>query len=248
MDTTEEKDNKAVFYSSLFLTLAFTGLLWLIKIYEVFTGIELSHLGVYPGKISGLPGILTSPLVHSDFSHLISNSLTLIVLSFTLFFSYRKSAVPVFIIIYLATGLSVWLFARPAYHIGASGLIYGFLSYLFFVGLLRKDAKAIAISLLVTFLYGGLIWGVLPIDPDVSYESHLGGFIIGVVCAIIFRNTDPKEIKKYDWEDEEETEDEYTDDDFNPDEVEIKKDAEEVYFYNDDDDDDYDFQRKKRKK
>ncbi len=246
MNSLDDIDNKAVFYSSLIPAIAFTGLLWLIKIYEVYTGIELSHLGVYPRQISGLKGILLSPLIHSDFSHLISNSLTLIVLSFTLFFSYRKSSIPVFIITYLATGFSVWLFARPAYHIGASGLIYGFLSYLFFVGLLRKDAKAIAISLLITFLYGGLIWGVLPIDPEISFESHLGGFLIGIICAIIFRNTDPKEIKKYDWEDEEETEDEYTDDNLNPDDIEINKNAEEIYFYNDDDDDD--FQPQKRKK
>jgi len=125
---------------------------------------------------------------------------------FILFYTYRKSAIRVFIIVYVFSGLTVWLVARPAYHIGASGLVYGLLSFLFFIGVLRKDTRSIALSLLITFLYGGLVWGVLPIDPKVSFESHLLGAISGAVCAIIFRKTDP--IIKYDWESDDDDGDE----------------------------------------
>src|SRR3989339_1510740 len=99
-------------------------------------------------------------------------------------------------------GIFVWIFGRPAYHIGASGLIYGFVSFLFFSGLIRRDNRSIALALIVTFLYGGIIWGVLPIKAETSWESHLFGSIIGIMFAFIFRKADPA--PKYDWEDEEE--------------------------------------------
>jgi hypothetical protein len=143
---------------------------------------------------------------------------------FVLFYTYRNSAVRVFFIVYIFSGLSVWLLGRPAYHIGASGLVYGLLSYLFFIGVLRKDRRSIALSLLVTFLYGGLVWGVLPIDPKVSFESHLLGAIAGAVCALLFRKTDP--VIKYDWEEEDEEEE---DDDSN-DEFFLGDDAEQTSF------------------
>ena len=203
MPSSKEKD-KVI--SSIAISFLFIFFIWLIKVFEAYTGFDLTKLGIYPRKASGLIGVFTSPLIHADFSHLVSNSITLFVLMFILFYTYRKSAIRVFIIIYVFSGLTVWLVARPAYHIGASGLVYGLLSFLFFVGVLRKDTRSIALSLLITFLYGGLVWGVLPIDPKVSFESHLLGAISGAVCAIIFRKTDP--IIKYDWEYEEDDDDE----------------------------------------
>jgi len=188
--------------SSIAISFLFIFVLLLIRVFETYTGFDLTRFGIYPRKASGLIGVLTSPLIHADFSHLVSNSITLFVLMFILFYSYRKSALRVFLIVYVFSGLTVWLLARPAYHIGASGIVYGLLSYLFFIGVLRKDTRSIALSLLITFLYGGLVWGVLPIDPDVSFESHLLGAIAGAVCAIIFRRTDP--LIKYDWEEEQE--------------------------------------------
>jgi membrane associated rhomboid family serine protease len=217
---------------SLLIATAFITLLWLIRFFEIYTKIDLSIYGVYPRKASGLIGILTAPLLHSDFSHIVSNTLSLFILTFFIFYFYIRASLKVFAIIYIFHGLLVWLFAREAYHLGASGLIYGFASFLFFMGVLRKDTRSIAVSLLVIFLYGGLVWGVLPTDPKVSYEAHLFGALVGILCAFIFRKTDPLP-KKYEWEDEEEDEvGDGFENDINPDDVKIKDNARPTHFSN----------------
>ena len=203
-ETGKEKREKGKpkFRISLFITLTFLSLLWLIKIFEVFTNTDLSFLGVLPREARGLIGIITAPLIHSDFSHLVSNSVTLFVLMMFLFFAYINSSFKVFFTVYIFSNLLVWFFGREAYHIGASGLVYGFVTFLFFVGLFRRDSKSIGLSLLVTFMYGGLVWGVLPTDPKISFEAHISGAVMGILAAVIFRNTDPLP-EKYKWEDEE---------------------------------------------
>ena len=206
-------------------------LIWSIKLFEEYTHIDLSVYGVYPRSVSGLKGVLFSPLIHSDFSHLISNSTTLFILTFSLFYLYTKSAVRVFFIIYILHGVFVWIFARESYHIGASGLIYGYVGFLFFIGLFRKDSRSIAISLLVIFLYGGLVWGILPTDPHISFEAHLAGGIIGSLCSIFFRKTDPLP-EKYEWDyyDDDEEDDSSFEDDINPDDIKIEEDAQPLWF------------------
>lgn len=207
-------------------------IIWLVKIFEVYTGFELTEFGIYPRKPSGLKGIIFSPVIHSDFGHLFSNSTSLFILTFSLFALYTRSALLVFPIIYLFHGLAVWFIAREAYHIGASGLVYGFASYLFFMGLFRKDSRSIALSLLVVFLYGGLVWGVLPTDPNVSFEAHLSGAVIGLLCAIVFRKYDPVPITSEE-ENEEDVEINYDYiGDENPDNVKIREDAHPVWFVN----------------
>ncbi|MDD5362059.1 MAG: rhomboid family intramembrane serine protease [Ignavibacteria bacterium] len=210
----EEEAGKAKFRISVIISSSFLVLIWLIKIFEEFTKLDLSVLGVFPNKISGLIGILTAPLIHADFSHLASNSITLFVLMIFLFYAYINSSVKVFLFVYFFSNVLVWFFGRPAYHIGASGLIYGILAFLFFVGLFRRDPASIGLSLLVTFMYGGLIWGIFPTDPKISFEAHISGAIIGVLCAVIFRNSDPKP-PKYDWEEEEDEEESENEDELN---------------------------------
>jgi membrane associated rhomboid family serine protease len=122
---------------------------------------------------------------------------------------YPNSAVRVIPAVYLGPGVAVWLFARGSVHIGASGLVYGLASYIFVAGVIRRDARAIAASLLVSFLYGALVWGVLPIKPGMSWETHLAAGLIGLVLAIALRHLDIPPRKRYDWEDEK---DEYGDD------------------------------------
>lgn len=183
------------------MPLTFPFLLWIIYLINYLWDISIFKLGILPRRITGLIGIFTSPLIHQDISHLISNTAPLIIMGLTIFYFYSKVAYKSFIIIYIGTGILVWLFAREAYHIGASGIIYGFVSFLFFSGIFRKDNRSIAIALIITFLYGGLIWGVLPLERGVSWESHLFGAIVGIVPAFIFRKVDPP--KKYDWEEEE---------------------------------------------
>jgi membrane associated rhomboid family serine protease len=229
------EDDKARIKIGLFIASGFILVIWLVKIFEAYTGIDLTDFGVYPRQAKGLRGILFSPFLHSDFTHLISNTTSLFVLTFSLFALYTRSALWVFPIIYIFHGLAVWLFAREAYHIGASGLVYGFAGYLFFMGLFRKDTRSIALALLVVFLYGGLVWGVLPTDPGVSFEAHLAGGVIGLICAVFFRKYDPLP-EKADEDSEGEEEDteinyEY-DGEINPDDVKIKEDAQPVWFVN----------------
>jgi membrane associated rhomboid family serine protease len=228
-------EDKARIKIGLFIASGFLLLIWLVKLFEVYTGIDLTEFGVFPRQVKGLRGILFSPFIHADFSHLISNSTSLFILTFSLFSLYTRSSLWVFPIVYIFHGLAVWLFARQAYHIGASGLVYGFASYLFFIGVFRKDTRSIALSLLVVFLYGGLVWGVLPTDPSVSFEAHLAGGVIGLICSIIFRKYDPIPLKPNEVEDDEEGDPEIYYDyegDVNPDDVEIREDANPVWFVN----------------
>ncbi len=196
---------KRKLYKSLRVPIILVILIWLVKLIEVVFGIRLGYLGIKPLSTEGLIGIVTSPLVHGDFSHLMANTLPLFFLSAGLFYFYRKIAYTVFILIYLITGLWVWVFARDAYHIGASGVVYGLASFLFFSGVFRKDMRFAAISLIIAFVYGGMLWGILPIKAQMSWESHLMGLIAGLVIAYFFRNEGPKR-KKYQWEEEEEIE------------------------------------------
>lgn len=226
-------EDKARIKIGLFIASGFLLLIWLVKLFEVYTGIDLAEFGVFPRQAKGLRGILFSPFIHSDFTHLISNSTSLFILTFSLFALYTRSSLWVFPIVYIFHGLAVWLFARPAYHIGASGLVYGFASYLFFIGVFRKDSRSIALSLLVVFLYGGLVWGVLPTDPSVSFEAHLAGGVIGLLCSIIFRKYDPIPVKPYEEEYDEIGDPEIYYDyegDVNPDDVKIREDANPVWF------------------
>ncbi len=218
----EEKEEKNKILSSFFYSGCFVLLLWLIQFTQWALEKDISAFGVLPRNIKGLAGILTAPLIHADFSHLISNSITLFLLLFGILYFYRTSAVKVFFIVYIADGILVWLFARESYHIGASGLVYGFASFLFFSGLFRKDKRSIALSLLIVFLYGGMVWGILPADPKISFESHLFGAIVGIFCAFIYRKNDPPPV--YEWEEENYEDD--VDDDIDPSEVEIEDDAE----------------------
>lgn len=193
--------NPKAIFNKLVIPLIFPLLLWVIHLITYLVEIYPYKLGILPRNFSGLVGVLTSPLIHGGFSHLISNTAPLVFMGLGIFYFYPKVAYKVFTIIYLGTGILVWLFAREVYHIGASGIIYGFVSFLFFSGIFRKDNRSIALALVVILFYGGLIWGVLPVEQGVSWESHLFGAIVGVIAAFLFRKVDPP--KKYDWENEE---------------------------------------------
>jgi membrane associated rhomboid family serine protease len=183
-------------------------LLWLVKGSELFLGFDFSGLGVYPRTLSGLLGIVFAPLIHGSFEHLFSNTLALFILVTALFYQYPRSAKQVLAIIYFGSGLGVWLFARDSYHIGASGLTHGLMFFLFLIGVLRRDKPAMALAMMVFFLYGSMVWGVFPSEERISFESHLFGAMTGIFCAIFFRNYDPKPPEKiYSWE-----QDDYEDD------------------------------------
>ncbi len=185
------------------LSASFAIVLWLVKIVEAVTGIDTIPYGIYPGRGSGLLGVLTAPFIHGSPAHLVSNTLPIVVLGTTLLYGYPKAARIVIPALFLGAGLGVWLFARKAYHVGASGLTFGMMFFVFTIGVLRWDRRAIALALVVFLLYGGMVWGVFPSDPAISYESHLAGALAGVALAFLLRGLDPPPTpKRYSWEDE----------------------------------------------
>lgn len=206
-----QKDSRLI-RRSFIIAASFTLALWLIKSIELIFLFDLVQYGVYPRTLSGLKGLLFAPMIHGSLSHLFANTAPLLILGSVLIYNYPKSAKIVIPVIYIASGLGVWLFARSAYHIGASGLTFGMMFFIFTIGVIRWDRKAIAFSLIVFFLYGSMIWGVFPTTPDISFESHLSGAILGIVFAILLKNHDPVPPKKrYSWEDEQDDMDlEYT--------------------------------------
>lgn len=201
-------DEKQKLVKSIFPAVIFLVLIWVIKLGEMFSNTDLGFLGVYPLKTFGLPGIIASPLIHSDLKHITANSVPLFVLGGTLFYFYKKIAFKVIAIIYVLTGVCVWLGAREAYHIGASGVVYGLAGFLFFSGIFRREKTQMVITLMVTFLYGSMVWGIFPDfypEENISYESHFWGLAVGSILAFYYRKEGPRR-KKYNWEIEEELE------------------------------------------
>lgn len=190
------------FISVIFLPIIFVSLMWLVKIYEWYFDLSFSEFGVLPKDILGLQGIVFSPFIHQDFSHLFNNSYPIIILGILLFYFYKNIAIEIFLWLFFISGLFLWVVGRPSYHIGASGLIYALASFLFLSGLIKKNPRLAAVSLIVTFLYGSMIWGVFPLKVSVSWEGHLCGLISGILVALFYKNKGPKR-KKYDWELEE---------------------------------------------
>ena len=169
--------------------LLFTAILWFIKAYEYVLSTNFEVFGILPRTLKGSIGIVTAPLIHGDIYHLISNTFPILVLVIGIFYFYDRIAIIVFFLIYFMTGFWVWIAARDAYHIGASGLVYGLISFLLFSGFLRRDTKTLAVSFAVLIIYGSnMIYGLLPANTDISWESHMLGAVAGLFCAIYFRN------------------------------------------------------------
>ena len=200
---------------SLLIVAGFIALLWVIELLDRTLGLQLYRLGVYPGELHGMWGILFAPLIHGSWNHLASNSFALLILGTVLLYGYPRTAKPVLALVYIGSGIGVWLFARHSFHFGASGLTHGIMFFIFTTGILRRDKLSIALSMIVFFLYGGMVWSIFPQEPNISYESHFFGAVSGVAAAFLFRGRDSAPpVKTYDWENEEDTESE-DDDTFN---------------------------------
>ena len=185
------------FKSSLRITATFLGILWIIHILQAVTGLSFARFGVIPKSIGGFKGVFTAPLIHGDWNHLIGNSVPLFILMTMIFSFYRRIALVTFLAIYLGAGVVVWLIARPgSAHIGASGLVYGLASFVFWMGIFSRNVKSIALCLVVVFLYSGLVAGLLPNQQGVSWETHLFGALIGMGMAFMYKkysNDDPND-------------------------------------------------------
>jgi len=197
---TDSAQTLARFRLAAKIALGFVAVLCLTYLMTTGLGQEPEPFGIHPRLLSGLPGIIYAPLVHNDFAHLIANAGPLLVLGTAMMFLYPLSALRVLPAVYFGTGVVVWLFGRDSVHFGASGLVYGLVSYIFLAGVLRRDRRAVATSLVVCFMYGSLVWGVLPTRSGVSWETHLTAALIGVVLAIALRRLDVPPRKRYAWE------------------------------------------------
>ncbi|WP_288911451.1 rhomboid family intramembrane serine protease [uncultured Bacteroides sp.] len=179
-------------------------IMYILKILEVGMDWEFTKLGIYPMQQRGVFGVFAHPLVHSSFKHLFANTLPFFFLSWCLFYFYRQIAPYILFLIWICCGILTFCIGKPGWHIGCSGIIYGLAFFLFFSGLLRKYVPLIAISLLVTFLYGGLVWNMFPqfAKASTSWEGHLSGAIAGTLCAIIFMKRGPQRPDPFDDEEE----------------------------------------------
>lgn len=185
--------------SSFIIPASLVAVLVLVKLAEFTFDIDLGQYGVYPRKLSELSGALTYPFIHANWKHLFNNSTALLVLGTMLYYFYRPVASKTLLWVYLLSGFWLWVGGRPNFHIGASGIVYALFGFLFVSGLLRKHLKLMALSLLVVFLYGSLVWGVFPVDNTISYEGHLFGLIAGVVVAYVYRKQGIQQ-PKYSWD------------------------------------------------
>ncbi len=186
--TLNELNERQAFRESLILPVLFVALLWLIHLSKIIFGLRLRAWGLYPLHVEGLQGILTAPLVHGSIQHLFSNSIPLLLLGVTTIYFYRRVAIPAIGMIYILTGFAVWVFGRPVYHIGASGVVYGLVAFLFWNGIFLKNRTSLVLSLIVLMMYGSMFLGVLPDQEGISWEGHLFGAFSGIFASLWFKN------------------------------------------------------------
>ncbi|MEQ8926032.1 MAG: rhomboid family intramembrane serine protease [Fulvivirga sp.] len=182
------EEDRIKFSRSIQYTLAFIIIIWSVKVVELGLNLDFGSLGILPRTAQGSIGIFLAPLIHGDIYHLISNTFPILILGVGIFYFYNKIAFNVILLIYLMTGFWVWMAARDAYHIGASGLVYGLLTFLIFSGFFKRDRNTLAVSFIILLLYGGsFAAGIVPTKAGISWESHLMGAIAGVFCAVYYR-------------------------------------------------------------
>jgi membrane associated rhomboid family serine protease len=179
----------------------FVLVLWLVFYVEDAFNLKLTIHGILPRTFSGLQGVLFSPFLHGDFGHIANNSIPLFILTTALIYFYREVSLKVLFYGIFISGFLTWIIGRNSYHIGASGLIYVLVSFIFFKGLMTKYYRLMALSMMVVMIYGGMIWYVFPeVDNKISWEGHLSGLITGFAFAVLFKTPDYKKAIQYDWE------------------------------------------------
>ena len=197
-----KSENKEIF-SILFIPFLLLVIMWAVKIIELQFDLSFIKFGVLPERVEGLKGVFFSPFIHKDLNHLLNNSYPILILGGLLFSVYRKIAFQVFVWLFFISGFWLWIIGRPSFHIGASGIIYALASFIFASGIFSKNSRLSALSLVVIFLYGSMVWGILPTKEPISWEGHLSGFFAGIIVAIFYKDEVPRR-KKYQWEIDEE--------------------------------------------
>jgi membrane associated rhomboid family serine protease len=177
---------------ALFWPLLGVGVLWLLAIHQAWSQSDWVPFGVLPRTLSGLPGILTAPLVHDSWKHLLANTPSLLGLGVLALYGYPRATRHAIPVIWLLSGLGVWLFARASFNIGVSGLTHGLLFYVVAMGLLRRDPLSIVLAVVVFLVFGGMAAGIVPGESGISFEYHLFGAIAGVIAAVLLSRLDPR--------------------------------------------------------
>ena len=183
-DSTYFRFTNAVIVAPLVAVISIWAVLWV----ELRFQINLNQYGIYPQKIKGLRGIIFSPFIHGSVEHLYNNTIPLAALTAALFYFYRSIALRVLLFGVLVSGLFTWVIGRPSYHIGASGVIYLLVSFIFFKGIFTRHYRLVALSLIVVFIYGSLLWYIFPVEDGISWEGHLGGFLTGIALAFFMKS------------------------------------------------------------
>lgn len=206
MDETDAATEKRRLLLSMLIPFLGVCFMWLVKITEVLFETDFHFLGIFPRQANALTGIVTSPFIHSGFRHLFNNTIPLFILGTALFYLYSQVSFKVLFWIMILTGFAVWITGRPAWHIGASGIVYGMASFLFVSGLIRRYIPLMGLSLLVAFVYGEMVWGIFPgFRIDISWESHMLGAAAGLLLAVWFRAEGPQRpVPFYEKEEEDE--------------------------------------------
>ena len=203
----DDKAERRKFFGALVIPLLIAAVMWVVKIIELSFGIDLGRWGLRPQAWSGLVGILTMPFLHGSWDHLITNTVPVIVLGTALYYCYPTLAHRVMLFGYLGSGLLTWCLGNPgSIHVGASALIYSLNLFLIVSGFIRGNRQLIVIALIMVFLYGSFIWGMIPalaVPQNISWEGHLSGAIIGVALALLLRKKGPQK-EVYHWDEDEE--------------------------------------------
>lgn len=177
------KRGRPIWMQAAIVVGAFTALLWIIEIIDVASGSRLERNGIEPRSVEGLWGIAFAPVLHDDWQHLIANTVPILVLGFLVLLSGMARGLAATGIIWVVGGFGTWLTAGPGDTIGASILIFGFIAYLLVRGFFTRKLGQLAIGVVVFVLYGSALWGVLPSDPNISWQGHLFGAVGGVIAA-----------------------------------------------------------------
>ncbi len=207
----EENNDRKKFFGSLAIPALLTTLMGVVKVAEMAFSVDLGVWGLVPRTLRGLIGVLTMPLLHGSWEHLMANTPAVLVLGTALYYCYPTLANRVMVFSWIASGLLTWIIGIPeSVHVGASALIYSLNLFLILSGFIRGNRMLIVISLIMVFLYGSFIWGMIPslaIPQHISWEGHLSGALVGTALALLYRKEGPQK-EVYHWDEEEDDEDE----------------------------------------
>ena len=186
MSKKEDKlEIKKVLYA-IRLPVFFVLLMLLVKIVELGFDTTFVTLGVYPRDARGIFGVITSPFIHKDWTHLLGNAVPIMALGSLFVYFNRRNYKEIGLLLFFISGFWLWILGRPSYHIGASGIVYALAAYLVTFGFVIRNPATLAITFLVILFYGSLIWYVLPIKEGMSWEAHLSGALCGVLLAVYY--------------------------------------------------------------